>query len=158
MTIVGITGHANLTDTTTALICHGIRAELAKFSGAGLVGITCLARGSDQIFADVVLDLGGAIEVVVPAADYFDRIDDRASRERCDAYLRQAVAVHTQAHATANDDAYLAASREVVDRSDFMLAVWDGSWGSGTGQAVAYAQSVDQAVVTVWPDGATRRA
>jgi hypothetical protein len=89
MTIVGNTGHANLTDTTTALIRHGIRAELTKFSGAGLVGIICLARGADQIFADVVLDLGGAIEVVVPAADYFDRIDDKASRERCDAYLRR---------------------------------------------------------------------
>ena len=158
MTVVGITGHANLTDNTTALICNSIRAELAKFSGAGLVGVTCLARGSDQVFADVVLELGGDIEVLVPAADYFDRIDDKASRDRCDAYLRQASAVHTLAYPAANGDAYLAASREVVDRSDLMLAVWDGSWGSGTGQAVAYAQSVDQAVVTIWPDGATRRA
>lgn len=31
-------------------------------------GVTCLARGADQIFARVVLDLGGTVEVVLPAA------------------------------------------------------------------------------------------
>ena len=78
-------------------------------------------------------------------------------RDRCDAYLARASAIHTLAYPTANNDAYLAASREVVDRSDLLLAVWDGSRSSGTGQAVAYAQSVGRGVVTVWPDGAARR-
>ena len=108
------------------------------------------------MFADVVLELGGDIEVVVPAADYFDRINDQADRDRCDAYLARATAVHTLAHLSANHDAHLAASREVVDRSDLLLAVWDGSRGSGTGQAVAYAQRLGRDVVTVWPEGAGR--
>jgi hypothetical protein len=157
MTIVGITGHANLTDTTTALIYDSIRAVLARLPGPGLVGLTCLARGADQVFAHVVLELGGDIEVVVPAGDYFDRIDDKASRDRCDAYLARAIAIHTLAYPSANGEAYLAASQEVVDRSDLLLAVWDGSPSSGTGQAVAYAQSANRDVVTVWPDGAARR-
>lgn len=56
------------------------------------MGVTCLARGADQVFAHVVFDLGGTIEVVLPAADYseskikpdnaneFDVVD--AARER----------------------------------------------------------------------------
>lgn len=155
--IVGITGHANLTDSSIELVYDSMRAELAKFPGAELVGLTCLARGADQVFADVVLDLGGDIEVVVPAADYFDRIKDQASRDRCDAYLARASTIHTLPYTAANDDAYLAASQEVVDRSHLLVAVWDGSPGSGTGQAVAYAHGVGRDVVIVWPDGAARR-
>jgi argininosuccinate synthase len=155
--IVGITGHANLTDSTIEPVYYSMRAELAKFRGAELVGLTCLARGADQVFADVVLDLGGDIEVVVPSADYFDRIKDQASRDRCDAYLARASAIHSLPYAFANDDAYFAASREVVDRSDLLVAVWDGSRGSGTGQAVAYAHGAGQDVAIVWPEGAARR-
>jgi hypothetical protein len=55
-----------------ALIDRAIRTELTQFQeGDGsLVGISCLADGADQLFARAVVDMGGALEVVIPAERY----------------------------------------------------------------------------------------
>jgi hypothetical protein len=47
--------------------------ELLVESERPFVGVTCLACGADQLFAHAVLDVGGAVEVVLPAADYRER-------------------------------------------------------------------------------------
>jgi hypothetical protein len=61
----------DLARDTTPLVAEALRGALQSCNeGSELVGITYLARGSDQIFARVVLECGGAIEVVLPAADY----------------------------------------------------------------------------------------
>src|SRR5947209_19340538 len=73
LTRVGITGHSNLTVDSSPLVADALRAELAAHASGGLVGVSCLARGADQLFARVVLELGGALEVVLPAADYRGR-------------------------------------------------------------------------------------
>lgn len=54
---IGITGHSNLTPDSVPLVADAIRATLAEH-GEKITGVTCLARGSDQVFATVVLDLG----------------------------------------------------------------------------------------------------
>lgn len=152
--IVGITGHSNLDEATAASVRDALRGHLAALDQASLVGVTCLARGADQIFADLILDLGGKLEVIAPAADYFDRVPDPDARARCDDYLAQAVSVRTLPFEHAGHDAYTAASKALVDRSELLLAVWDGSTNSGTGEAVAYARTRDRQVAVVWPDGA----
>jgi hypothetical protein len=80
-------------------------------SAADLVGTTCLARGAEQAFADAVLELGGALEVVVPASDYFTGISDPDSRNRCEGYLRAAVSTITMPYQTCGPAAYLCASQ-----------------------------------------------
>lgn len=160
MTIVGVTGHSSLDGATTGLVRGALTDVLRSLTNdlaANIVGVTCLARGADQVFADVVLELGGTLEIVVPATDYFERIPDPAARARCDAYLATAVAVHHMPFGHANWDAYLAASRAVVDRCETLIAVWDGSNDSGTGAAVALARDVGREIVVVWPDSASRR-
>lgn len=71
MTIVGITRHMNLTAPTLRLVPDALRTELTRYTeaGSGLRGATCLARGADQVFAHVVLEPGGLVDVVLPAAD-----------------------------------------------------------------------------------------
>ncbi len=59
----------NLTPLTQKLVRSGIHELLARHRD-GLTGITCLAKSADQIFARAVLDLGGTLVVVLPAADY----------------------------------------------------------------------------------------
>lgn len=135
---------------------EALREHLAQLDLESLVGVTCLARGTDQIFADLVLDQGGKLEVIAPAADYFDRIPDADARARCDHYLVQASSVRTLPFEHAGHDAYTAASKTLVDRSELLLAVWDGSTNSGTGEAVAYARAHDRQVAVIWPDGACR--
>jgi len=69
---IGITGHSNLTPETVALVAEALRGLLVGVNQP-VLGVTCLARGADQVFARVVLELGGEIEVVLPASDYRSR-------------------------------------------------------------------------------------
>lgn len=156
MTIVGVTGHSNLSADTTGLVYREILEYLARLDAAVLTGVTCLARGADQVFADAVLDLGGTLEVMVPAQDYFDRITDTEARARCDRYLAQAVATHALPYQIAGHDAYLAASKKLIERCELLIAVWDGSQASGTGDAVAHARESGRETVVIWPEGAQR--
>lgn len=155
MTVIGVTGHANLDEPTSDLVLEALSSVLTPYR-PDLVGVTCLARGADQVFAEVILRLGSSLEVVVPAADYFDRIPNQEDRARCDAYLASATAVHQMPFQRAGREAYSGASRAVIERSDVIVAVWDGSTNSGTGEAVAIAQELGREVVVVWPAGAQR--
>jgi hypothetical protein len=158
VTIVGVTGHSNLADRSIELVHHEVLDLLRPHAG-DLVGMTCLARGADQVFADVVLELGGALEVVIPASDYFTGISDPASRERCEAYLDAAASTVTMPYETSGPSAYLSASQYLIDRCDLLIAVWDGAPATGKGgtaDAVAYAREHGRSVVVVWPAGAQR--
>lgn len=130
--------------------------DLMRPLANSLVGMTCLARGADQAFADAVLNLGGALTVVIPANDYFAHIADPASRERCDTYLEAAASTITMDFERSGPAAYLAASHYLVDRCELLLAVWDGMTGSGTADAVTYARDLGRSITVVWPDGARR--
>jgi hypothetical protein len=132
MTIVGITGHRQLSDPT---LWHWVQIELSKFvTGLSppLTGVTSLAIGADQLFAETVLMVGGAIKAVIPFASYADTFDgdDRVRFER----LRATSASTEVLECTASREAcYLAAGRRVVDLSELILAVWDGQSSKGLG-------------------------
>ncbi|MGC7100586.1 hypothetical protein ACPZ19_38405 [Amycolatopsis lurida] len=155
---IGITGHSNLTAATVPLVADAIRAALAEHSGTELAGMTCLARGADQIFARVVLDLGGTVEVVLPAADYRERKVKPGNAAEFDELIGRAT-VHTMPFAESNREAYMAASEYVLDHVDAMIAVWDGgpSGGhGGTADVVDAARGRGLPVTVVWPDSAER--
>ncbi|WP_028933456.1 hypothetical protein [Pseudonocardia spinosispora] len=60
---IGITGHHDLTPGTATLVAEALRTVLAGIRRP-IVGVTCLARGAEEVFARVVVELGGEIEVV----------------------------------------------------------------------------------------------
>jgi hypothetical protein len=156
---IGITGHSNLTAETVPLVADGIRDTLSGAFEGELVGVTCLARGADQVFARAVLDLGGSVEVVLPAADYRDRKVGPDNAADFDELAGKAAAVHTMPFAESDPDAYMAASERVLDDVDAIVAVWDGgpSGGhGGTADVVDAARERGIPVTVVWPDGAER--
>lgn len=158
MTTIGITGHSSLAPSSVPLIENGLRRAIVTFAPDDLVGLTCLAKGADQIFAQLVLDLGGRLKVIVPAADY-GHIPDPAERARYRTLLDAAHAVHTMPFPTAGPAAYLAATEELIRRSDVLLAVWDGGppdGRGGTADAVDHARCVGREPVVVWPAGAAK--
>lgn len=157
MVRIGITGHSNLTDDTAELVAGELR-EILKEQRGDLVGVTCLARGADQVFARVVLELGGTLEVVLPAADYRDRKVKPDNAAEFDSLIANA-RVHTMPFAESNRDAYMAASEHVLSIVDKMIAVWDGgpSGGhGGTADVVEAARSRGLDVTVVWPEHAAR--
>ena len=157
---IGITGHSNLSAEAVSLVADAVREVIRSEVGdRGLVGVTCLARGADQIFARVVLAEGGTVEVVLPAADYRDRRVKPDSIVEFDDLIRRASSVTTLPFSRSNSDAYMAASDEVLRTIDFLIAVWDGKPSTGyggTADVVDTARERGLPVMIVWPPGARR--
>ncbi|MFD5090450.1 hypothetical protein ACFWMR_07610 [Amycolatopsis thailandensis] len=156
---IGITGHSNLSETTAPLIADALHRVLADLPDGPLVGVTCLARGADQLFARAVLDLDGSLEVVLPAHDYRDRKVKPDNAADFDELLGRAAVVDILPFPESGREAYMAASERVLAEVESMIAVWDGgpSGGhGGTADVVEAARERGLAVTVVWPVGATR--
>lgn len=156
---IGIAGHMDLSRDTAPLVVEAIRDALENSNDGELVGITCLAQGSDQIFARVVLDLGGAVEVVLPAADYRERKVKSENLAEFDHLINRARTVRTLPFEKSNRDAYMAASEEVLSSANSLIAIWDsnpsGGYG-GTADVVEAARKRGLPVTVIWPEGARR--
>jgi hypothetical protein len=155
---IGITGHSNLTPDSVPLVAEALRDVLGR-AGEPLVGVSCLARGADQVFARVVLESGGELEVVLPAEDYRERKVKPDNRVEFTELIDKASSVTTMPYPQSNRDAYLATSEQVLSTVDAMIAVWDGQPADGrgsTGDVVNVARERGIAVTVVWPKGATR--
>jgi hypothetical protein len=156
---LGITGHVNLTDDSVPLVYEAIIEALRPYIGAELAGVSCVARGADTIFAQAVLDVGGRLDVLIPAADYRATKVAPDHAAAFDALLDLAHTVRVLPFPQANRDAYEAANHAMVACADIVLAVWDGNHEAkqgNTASAVAYAQACGVPVVIVWPNGAER--
>jgi hypothetical protein len=115
--------------------------------------------GANQVFARVVLELGGHLEVVLPAADYRERKVRPDNHEEFETLIGQATTVRVLPFDSSNRDAYAAADEDVLGGADALVAVWDGAppdGKGGTGDTVEAARRRGMPVVVVWPDGAQR--
>jgi hypothetical protein len=153
---IAVSGHRGLPAATRRLVDAAIRAALD--GQQNVIGWSCLADGADQIFARAVLDHGGRIEVVIPAAQYRDELpgDVRAEYDRL---LAQAAEVYRLPFTESSPEALMAASEFMLDRADLLWAVWDGKPArgyGGTADVVTYARDNGLPVTVIWPDGAHR--
>ena len=157
MTRVGITGHRDLHDPTCGLVSAAIALQLGEFGSVH--GISSLAEGADQIFAEQVLRAGGVLTVVIPSARYarsFGTSAGEAAYRHLRAQAREAIELPFSAP---SDEAYLAAGQHVVVLADVLLAVWDGTPSRGVGgtaDVVAFAGQCGVPTTVVWPPGSRR--
>lgn len=149
----------DLSRDTVPLVAGALRDLLRSYDESELVGITCLAKGPDQIFARVVLEVGGAVEVILPAADYRERKVKPENLVEFDYLVGCARMVRTLSFERSNRESYMAAGEEMLSTVDSLIAVWDGnpsgSYG-GTADVVGAARRRGLPVTVVWPDGACR--
>ncbi|WP_084425609.1 hypothetical protein [Kibdelosporangium aridum] len=157
MTIVGVSGHQRLPDAARLHADRTIREILAAVPGS-LVGLSSLAEGADQLFAEILVDLGGTLHAVVPAKGY-DATFSGAALDRFQRLLSAADIVTVLDHPEPGEAAYDDAGKFVAENSELLIAVWDGQPArglGGTADAVAHARRFDRQVVIVWPDGVQR--
>jgi hypothetical protein len=157
LTAIGLTGHQGLTPDTERLVSDVIIQQLDGIRD--LVGITSLAQGADQLFAEHVLAAGGSLVVILPAADYTHTFPVGAPRRHFEQLFSRAAEVVRLPFSTSSEEAYWAAGREVVDRCDKLLAVWNGKPAGGLGgtaDVVAYAREHNRPTIVIWPPGARR--
>jgi hypothetical protein len=111
------------------------------------------------MFAELVLDAGGRLLVVVPS-DQYDSTFAPADLSNYKRLLAAASEVERLKFSTPTEEAFFGAGRRVVDLCDRLLAVWDGQPArglGGTADVVGYAQSVGKVVAVIWPAGIVRR-
>lgn len=159
MTRIGITGHSNLSADSVPLVRKALIQSLAPHTGSELVGVSCLARGADQLFAEAILETGGQLEVVLPSVDYRENKVKPDNRDQFDDLLIRSTLVRYMPHKTAGPAAYADANEVVLGRIDRLIAVWDSQTSGGrggTGDAVEAAQLRGVPVDVVWPEGARR--
>jgi hypothetical protein len=154
---IAISGHRGLSGPTADLVDKAMRAALAEHA-PDVTGISCLADGSDQIFARAVTDLGGKLEVIIPAARYRAGLPAEA-RPGYDRLLAQAAAVRRMPFTESTSESHMEASKAMIDQADELFAVWDGQPArgyGGTADVVAYAREHGTPVRVIWPHGAER--
>jgi hypothetical protein len=158
MTAVGITGHRHIPGAALPYVRAEMRARLAAL-GPPIQGITSLAAGADQLFARMVLDLGGTLHVVVPSARYEGSFSEDGDLREYESLLARADSREVLGHDHPGEDAFLAAGHRVVDRASILFAVWDGMPArgrGGTADVVRYAARIGRETVILWPDGVAR--
>jgi hypothetical protein len=160
MVRLAVTGHMDVVPECADLIRDGIDIALSEFGGdpGSIVGVSCIARGADSIFAAAILAHGGSLEVVLPSTNYRDSKVSPAERERFDGFIAAASKVRVMPFSEAGREAYEAANRALLEDVDLLLAVWDGneSKRGGTGTVVNDARTMGIPVTVVWPIGAKR--
>jgi hypothetical protein len=141
-----------------ALIQNGIEQLLREF-GRDFTGLTSLAIGADQLFAQCVLRLGGRLKVILPCAKYESTFVSAQALESFRSLLQKADEVETLRHARPSEDAFLDAGRRIAELSEVLLAVWDGlekRGKGGTAEIVSLARKRGIDVLKIWPPGYAR--
>jgi hypothetical protein len=142
---------------TASLVADAVRATLSG-RAADVTGLSLLADGADQIVASVLVDLGGHIEVVIPASRYREGLPPGAWPEY-DRLLAQADTLHRLDFTESTAEAHMAASAFMLGQADELWAVWDGEPArgyGGTADVVARARGSGIPVLVIWPTGAHR--
>ncbi|ASU80291.1 hypothetical protein CDG81_20705 [Actinopolyspora erythraea] len=156
MTKLAITGHRGLPDDTERLVDTALREEIA--GTPEVVGVSCLADGADSLFARAVLDHGGELVVIVPAARYREGLPTE-HHPIYDALMARASDVVRLDHVESTSRSHMDASLEMIERADRLIAVWDGEPARGYGGTADIVEAArDRGIPTtvIWPEGARR--
>lgn len=151
---VGVTGHLALRDPDA--VREAIRAVLSEVRAKHPDTIACsaLAPGADTLFAEAALELGMPLEVVVPFSGYPLDLSGE-ERRRFDALLARATV--TELHLDGpSGAAYVAAGMWVIERSQLLVAVWDGDEAQGMGGTAEIVARARDAQIPVRHVPATR--
>jgi hypothetical protein len=126
---VGVTGHQAREGIDWEWTAATLREALKGWERP-LQGWSSLAVGADQVFARTILQLGGSLVTVVPGPWYEQCFDGQT----LDDYQHLLSRGESETlHGLRGEDAFLAAGLEVADRTDKLVAIWDGEPAQGLG-------------------------
>jgi hypothetical protein len=150
---IGITGHQKLENSRgwewVDIELTNIITQLPK----PLTGITSLAIGADQLFAKIILQNGGCLNVILPFEGYEFVFDDDGRRNYYQ-LLERAANVETLSKMTSNEESYFEAGKQIVDKADLLIAVWDSKPAKGLGgtaDVVRYAKQCGKKIIHINP-------
>jgi hypothetical protein len=162
--IVGVTGHrphrlvpAEL-DTLRQQVRDALAALLAHAAARGVLLLSPLAAGADQLMACVALEAGCrlACPLPFPREEYAHDFTEPQARAAYQALLARAADVielpGSRATPERADEAYAAVGAYIVKRAAVLLAIWDGEPAhgpGGTAQVLASAVAAHLPVICI---------
>jgi hypothetical protein len=152
--IVGFSGHRQLADALgPARAIHQAVAELRREAPGDWIGLSSVATGSDQLFAQQILDQDLSWHAILPlprsqfAQDFTP--EEWATAEE---FLARADHVRVVGENESREDGYLDCGTETVNDSDVLIALWDGLAArgkGGTAEVVEYATALGKPVLII---------
>lgn len=153
---VGLSGHQKMPEAAYTFAANAIDDYLAAHEN--IVGVCSLAAGSDQLFAEKVVNTGNELHVVIPCKDY-EATFDADGLAKYQSLLAVAANTEMLGFDSPSEEAFYAAGKRVAELSDELIAVWDGKKAQGLGgtaDIVDFARHLGKQVIVVWPDGVER--
>ena len=95
--VIGVGGHQYLgNEKTQHFVIEQFRALLARYQQreAYLVLYSALARGTDQLFVHIALELGVRVEIVLPCAEYEGIFSSETEKQEYNRLLHVVHAIH----------------------------------------------------------------
>ncbi|GGT41126.1 hypothetical protein [Streptomyces purpureus] len=155
---IGVTGHRDIPVAAYAHVRAALLTALGGHQGS-LEALSSLAAGADQLFADLALECGAELTVVIPSGDYERGFTGPGELARFQLLRERATREIQLPFPCSTDEAYYAAGTYIADHCDRLLAVWDGHPArglGGTGDIVHYARERGTPVTVIWRDGVER--
>jgi hypothetical protein len=153
---LGVTGHRSLTHVDEVrrdinlAIDHALEANAAGAPAqraTTLTVVSALAEGADRLVVHECLRRHGttlAAILPLPIEDYVNDFDSPGSRREFTELLAAAATVEIAEEMPTREHAYERAGQLMVERSDAVIAVWDGrpaAGRGGTADIVTYAEA-----------------
>lgn len=155
--IVGVTGHQNIPACVRNLLDQKL---LEWFPQPEQIDVVCsFAVGADTLIAEYLSPLGAGLCAVIPCRAYESTYKTKSDLVRFKRLMQKADIVQTLEFEKPSEQAFMAAGALVVEKCDWLLAVWDGRNArglGGTGDVVALAREQNKPVRVVWVEGAMR--
>ena len=108
-----------------------IKNELTKRDFSS--GVSSLAEGADQLFAEIVLTLGKSLEVVIPCHNYESAFQNPIAAQQFRNLMNRASRSYSLHFEGPSEEAFYQAGRSIVEASDLMVFVWNGKPAKGHG-------------------------
>ncbi len=148
---VGITGHQDLGTRQTADWVSQEMATLVDNIGVGK-GITCLAKGADQLFAQILQAKQLPFVAVLPCVQIESSFQSEEDRNLFRCLLAAASETINLPFEAPSEVAYFEGGKAVVDHSEVLIAVWNGRPArglGGTADVVTYALENSKTVIHI---------
>ena len=156
---IGISGHQDLgSKNVVEWVRTQITTELTKRQFGS--GISSLAQGTDQLFAEIVLALGKLLEVVIPCHNYEAAFKNPIAARQFRNLKNRASTSSVLNFEGPSEEAFYQAGCSIVEASDLMVFVWNGKPAKGhggTADIVDYALKCEKKSFQLNPLDLTKR-
>ncbi|MGW3974703.1 hypothetical protein ACWEFD_36175 [Streptomyces ardesiacus] len=157
--MIAVVGHADLTPGALTLVEEALSVRLARYAGAGRMGLVRVGQGLPVAVARAAKKAGLALVTAVPTLHQVPALLREGDRSAAGELLMLSQHVRLIEYDPLNHASCVRADEGMLRTCGRVLAVWDGSASTGhdaTAHLVAYARRHGIKVEVLWPKGGGR--